>query len=121
MTVVTIAFLLSFNSLPGPKVVRQWSLYAAMAIALPFIFQYSKSKPIDRFLGELSYPVYISHVFICSIVRTVCDRGSEYGLLSVAATLVGATVLYVGFQRPIERYRQRRACGIASRATTLTV
>ena len=108
VTLGTIVFLLAFNYIPGDRLARQWCLYAVLVVALPFIFQYSKSKPIDRFLGELSYPVYISHVLICAMVRRFCDSGSEYGLLAVAATLAGAIVLYVGFQRPIERYRQRR-------------
>ncbi len=116
VTLGTIALLLSFNSLPGPYDYRQWGVYVALVAALPLVFQYSKSKRIDRFLGELSYPVYIAHVLICSIVRRFCDSGSAYGILAVAATLAGAIVLYLGVQLPIDQYRQRRVCYTESRA-----
>src|SRR6202011_5188799 len=36
-------------------------LLLATALALPFAFHFSRIVRIDRYLGELSYPVYISH------------------------------------------------------------
>lgn len=34
------------------------------AISIPFIFKLSKSSSMDRLLGDLSYPIYISHFFV---------------------------------------------------------
>ncbi len=40
-------------------------------VAMPFIFIHSKANTIDNYIGNLSYPMYISHLFILSIVTTL--------------------------------------------------
>jgi peptidoglycan/LPS O-acetylase OafA/YrhL len=108
VTAGLLFFLLAFNYLPVEYNVRKWCFYAALVIALPFVFQYSKAKRADRFLGELSYPIYIVHILICAAVRTFYGGGPALGFLSLTASILAAIMLYAGFQKPIESYRQRR-------------
>ena len=42
--------------------------YILFFLFLPFVFELSKKSKIDRFLGDLSYPVYISHLFVLMLL-----------------------------------------------------
>ena len=45
-------------------IIKQYIHYALLTLSIPFIFLYTKKNSIDRFIGELSYPVYITHWFV---------------------------------------------------------
>ena len=45
-----------------------WLFYLMFAASIPFIFSISMRSRIDRFLGDLSYPIYVAHWFVISFV-----------------------------------------------------
>jgi peptidoglycan/LPS O-acetylase OafA/YrhL len=59
----------------GPEVVFgwgplwNWAFLASVAATLPFVFGATRNSRLDRFLGEYSYPIYISHYLIMSILQ----------------------------------------------------
>jgi peptidoglycan/LPS O-acetylase OafA/YrhL len=64
--------------------------YFFMAAAIPFLFSLSKSNKVDRFIGELSYPVYLVHVFVISAMVVILPylgnlNQFKYGLFTSSA------------------------------------
>ncbi len=112
MTFGIITALLLFNYLPGPYIVRQWIFYIALILSLPFMFIYSKDYRVDRFIGELSYPIYISHHLICMILSTHLN-GSMFGAVTVVASVLVAITLQILVQEPIDKFRRNRMTGCA--------
>jgi cytochrome b561 len=41
-----------------------WLLFVTLPIALPFIFQLTKRSRLDELIGQLSYPLYVCHLFV---------------------------------------------------------
>lgn len=78
--------------------------YWVMAVNLPLLFLLTKRMKIDRMIGEMSYPVYLCHVFVLQILSRF---GHGSGLSVCAGTLVFAAALLYGFDLPLERWRQR--------------
>lgn len=78
-------------------------------LGLPFVFILSKKWKVDRYIGELSYPVYISHILIYMIVTflQIPDFGSESFLL-IVATIIFSIALNEFVAKKVERYRQKR-------------
>jgi len=46
------------------------SYYLLLAFAIPKIFEMTKNSKIDRFIGDLSYPIYILHLPIHAVMIT---------------------------------------------------
>ncbi|GAA3919287.1 acyltransferase [Hymenobacter algoricola] len=103
--------LLSYHWLPTdlPKRVLY---YLFFALSVPFLFILTKKSRLDYRLGELSYPVYISHMFTGSVVKLVLDKAhvpeAWFGLVLVVVTVLFSLVLVRFIAEPVERYRQRR-------------
>jgi peptidoglycan/LPS O-acetylase OafA/YrhL len=76
--------------------------FATLSIGLPFIFLASKDGPIDRFLGELSYPVYIAHVLVLNALGAWASIP-----ICVVVTLCAAVALDQAIAKPIDRFRVR--------------
>ena len=66
VTVLLILYCLIFPLLPY-KNINTLLLISFFILALPFLFNYQSKNRIDKLIGSLSYPIYISHWFVISI------------------------------------------------------
>jgi peptidoglycan/LPS O-acetylase OafA/YrhL len=67
--IILLGITICFTFVPGNFYVKGYLYLGAFFIALPFIFMLTKRWKFDRYIGELSYPVYISHMLIFSGVK----------------------------------------------------
>lgn len=83
--------------------------YVVWAALFPACFALSSANRLDRFIGELSYPVYLVHVFVIHVVRviiTVTGIGhSNVGLISATISVLAAVVLVTLIVAPLEKRR----------------
>jgi peptidoglycan/LPS O-acetylase OafA/YrhL len=82
-----------------------------VAFALPMLFLFSKNNAIDRFIGELSYPVYLIHVAIIRFLRIFFHTTLQQVLVAEMSTLfsiIFAIILYFTVIKPINNFRQKQ-------------
>jgi peptidoglycan/LPS O-acetylase OafA/YrhL len=106
----SIAVAVLINRLHGWSRVASTGLLFCILLAIPALFRATRTHRIDRFLGELSYPIYIGHM----LVMWTCEYlllmpiGAVYGLTVLATTFIVALGLYWCVDRPIDAWRHRR-------------
>lgn len=88
-----------------------WAFYGSFALALPFIFRLTRNSVLDRHIGDLSYPMYVSHLLVFWVLSTtkVFDGTAQNyrGMLTIICTAFLSAGL-VWMSRPIENWRGRR-------------
>jgi peptidoglycan/LPS O-acetylase OafA/YrhL len=89
-----------------------WILYFLFSATLPFLFQASKQWRLDRWIGNLSYPVYLIHASVLLLLKI--GYGIDGGLITIACSTIAALVLLVAVEQPMEKLRQRRAVGASA-------
>jgi peptidoglycan/LPS O-acetylase OafA/YrhL len=110
-TAATIIFL------PGYLLENQYQLYAIVGVLLPALFDFSRRVKWDRWLGDLSYPLYLVHwpvaAFAAAITRTIQPGAMGTVVAYPIFTLMLAIALSICINRyivdPIDEWRQRRA------------
>jgi peptidoglycan/LPS O-acetylase OafA/YrhL len=108
LLVVTAALVcasLAINKWDGTQRLASVSLLAAMIVGVPWLFDLTKTFNIDRYLGELSYPLYICHYLFGWLLLPNTYAGVHSALLLSLATSV---VIYHLIDRPLDAWRQRR-------------
>lgn len=94
---------------------RTSAFYILLAVSLPFVFRLTKNNKADRFIGELSFPVYISHHLIMFIWRQYFwnhhGHMHWFGIATVISSLLFSLLLWFVLISPLEKYRQRRVEG----------
>lgn len=78
-------------------------------IGLPYIFNLTKKSTYDHSIGELSYPIYICHWFIISLVKTsgITINGDK-AIIVCAVSILFSLLLNRLIEIPLNKYRQRR-------------
>jgi len=80
--------------------------------SLPFIFSSFKNNSMDRYIGELSFSIYISHLVLVSLFRGYFFSKPElipyYGYTVLICSLLLALILQHTFINRIENYRHKK-------------
>lgn len=89
-----------------------WVFYLSASAAIPAIFTLTKTWRIDSFLGELSYPIYISHMLVIGLVMYSWNQHLSFipydyhGLVCIVAVVIVAVLVHVLIQRPVDMRRE---------------
>lgn len=105
LAVFAFTLLYQFVPFPGKKA----AYFVLLAASVPMIFMYSKDSKLDNYIGELSYPVYISHIIVLNaITRGFTNNGTLPYLTAMALIFLLSAALVFFVEKPVERYRQAR-------------
>jgi peptidoglycan/LPS O-acetylase OafA/YrhL len=84
-------------------------LYLAWALVLPVLFFLNKENRWDRFIGELSYPIYLVHLCLISCIAILMRRMkipvTWLGVITALFSVSGAVLLMKCVILPIENRR----------------
>ncbi len=100
-----LIFTFSFSWIPF-----QYKTYLYMGLfflSLPFIFILSKKWKIDRYIGELSYPVYICHMLVLMMVEYT-GFDINQGVITIVISILLSVLLNELIAKKIESIRQSR-------------
>lgn len=106
MAFALLGYIIGYSLLPLESLTARWLTYAVVACATPWIFHAFKSVAIDRWIGELSYPVYLSQLIVIGVVLKYEPPLPMW--TAIAATFAISAAVMVLIEQPIDRWRQRR-------------
>jgi peptidoglycan/LPS O-acetylase OafA/YrhL len=87
-----------------------WFYFLGVGLTIPFIFLLTQRSRLDQFLGNLSYPFYISHlIFIKILYNTpLKDNNLLFSFTALALSLIASIAIFLLVEKPIDYYRQKR-------------
>ena len=112
--VCSLIFMLFFTiflkTLPVPVKMLAPFFYLSIFCLLPIIFNFTKSNKFDRFIGELSYPLYVVHIFIINIADIIFGKfvsNNYYSIFVLLISVLASIVLNSTIQKKIDDYRSK--------------
>jgi peptidoglycan/LPS O-acetylase OafA/YrhL len=103
--VLGMVVALPLSDVPGPT--QKWVVFAAIAFVAPFLFHAFKDNALDRWIGDLSYPLYLCHLVVIGLVLTFEPPFAVWVAIGGALAMSAALLIFV--DHPVDRWRQRRA------------
>ena len=125
VTLLTIALVLVAATL------YIWTPYVAVVVvfgfALPFLFHFQRNRSWDRWIGELSYPIYIVHMSVIFPISFLWGRvfgapgyqGYDETAVILTLTLLASIAIKAWVADPIEVLRTRVRNGRASSKSSM--
>lgn len=107
-----------YTFIPGSPDVKCWPIYVLIAALLPILLQVNNRSAADRFLGDLSYALYLVHWPVRALVQPFAQPAlpTAWSIPVTLASIVAAVAVVLLVERPVDRFRQRRLQ--AARAAT---
>ena len=115
---LVLAIVVALPLLKLNEEVGRWLVYGLVAVAVPLIFNALKDFTLDRWIGELSYPIYLGHLMVVGLVLRY--EPPHPVVVAFAGTLALATLLFAFIDRPVDRWRQARARASVTRPVAAT-
>jgi len=100
-----VAFILLFALIPLHIQIKYVVYLVALVISIEPLFELTKNLAWDRFLGELSYPIYLVHFFVAYLVDNTLGTG--FTGVQILGTLALAVAVYWALDRNVEPLRHR--------------
>lgn len=104
--VLALALIAGLPQLGLPPEATRWLAYAGLALATPLAFSALRHSAADRWLGELSYPIYLGHLLVVAAVLTYEPPQAFW--VALLGTVGFALLLLLLVERPVDRWRQAR-------------
>lgn len=114
--VVVLFVILSFNLVVTAA--SEWVLFVVFVVALPLVFRLTRTWRLDAAIGELSYPVYLTHVIVIGAVRRFTPA-PWLGDVTAVGSIALSIALIKLVADPVEAYRARRIAAAPAVAITL--
>jgi len=67
-----LLYVMLFGFMPVHPIIKTGFLFVIFPLMLPLTFIHQNKTPLDKAIGELSYPLYICHIFAIVTVTYVC-------------------------------------------------
>ncbi len=96
---------LAINRWDGPPRLASLSLLALVIVGVPRLFEATRNIGWDKYVGELSYPLYICHLLFGWILQPTTLPGAY---LAILLSLAASVALYHLVDKPIDAWRQTR-------------
>lgn len=102
------SFLIYYQFLPHERT-KQLILFLFTFIFIPFIFKLFSKNKIDKFIGELSFPVYICHFLIIDTLTHFTNLPHQFlGLVTAIISIIFSVFILQFIINPINHFRQSR-------------
>ncbi len=112
LLIICILGVFFIDELPVEENWRNSLFYIVVLCSLPYLFQAFKNSRIDRYIGELSFSLYICHHLVVSLFRGWFFSHPSYiiyyGYTVVLTSLILAFILQITAVNAIEKYRAKR-------------
>lgn len=85
-----------------------WPILLLIAASCPLLFALSRGSRFDSLIGELSYPMYLSHLLVYLAMEAYAPNSlTEGGSSYIAMTIAFSVLLLWLVVMPVDRYRRR--------------
>jgi peptidoglycan/LPS O-acetylase OafA/YrhL len=96
-----------------PVAPRNLICIALVALSLPILFDWTRDSRLQRWLGDLAYPIYVCHIFMKWFLLALMGVSktrltSPPGWLLLLCSVALAALLMWLVELPVNRWRQRR-------------
>lgn len=110
-----IGFTICYSYIPFQE--KIFIYLFSVFICTPFVFLLSKNWKRDRYIGELSYPIYISHLLVAMGLKflDLPEFGGGDGLALAVLTIFFSIALNELVAKKIEAFRQRRVMPVINK------
>lgn len=92
----------------SPFTINEIIYFVLTVISVPILFEKFKNNSLDIKIGELSYPIYISHALVGGLISKIIHNQSIQIIFIIFFTILFSVIINKYITYPVEKFRQSR-------------
>jgi peptidoglycan/LPS O-acetylase OafA/YrhL len=109
-TYFLILLTLSFWLIPINEIIKTVILFTFFLLLMPFTFLFQVKRDWDKYIGDLSYPIYLSHIYVIYLTNLFMEKYYNTNVIilsfiSIIVTICLSIGINIYIQNPIENLR----------------
>ncbi|MBI5045101.1 MAG: acyltransferase [Candidatus Levybacteria bacterium] len=110
---ITIVYIVLYTILPHSSPAHIYDMttfpyYLFLTLAIPSIFIISKKSAIDAFIGGISYPLFVSHIFFIKLFQNISFISPSVSFLAaILVAIIGSILLMLFIENPLDTFRDK--------------
>lgn len=92
--ILCIAYILLFHLIPINYFISSIVLIGTITLTLPLLASFQRASKIDNAIGNLSYPIYISHIMVINLIDFISEKYGFYKDLNYYILIFSITILF---------------------------
>ena len=111
-TAILLTFTIFYSFLPLEEEIKKFILFFLLILLMPLLFLFQNNNKIDNYIGNLSYPIYISHILVINSLLFLFNilniKDSFFFIfLSTIISIIVSIILNKIISAPIEKIRNK--------------
>jgi peptidoglycan/LPS O-acetylase OafA/YrhL len=107
--VIIFLYVIFYSYVPLGHLLQKGLFFLLLIIGLPLLFILSKKSKFDRYVGDLAYPIFLSHFFVTEILALTIKMPKEFiGATVAIISILISILLYNLIIKPIDSFRRQR-------------
>jgi peptidoglycan/LPS O-acetylase OafA/YrhL len=103
LTTALVVITVTYWLIPIHKLIATFFLFSTFLASLPFIFVFQSKYQWDKWVGDLSYPIYICHFLMLNVVVFSLSKFGFSGDRGVSVSVI-TILLSIGFSMALNHY-----------------
>ena len=111
-TYFLILITLVFWLIPINELIKSAALFAIFLVLMPLTFLFQSKRDWDKWVGDLSYPIYICHMLVIYVIGFIMGKLGIENTITISLAAVAFSVClsialntYIG--KPVESLRSK--------------
>jgi peptidoglycan/LPS O-acetylase OafA/YrhL len=105
---IVTPWVTKFGAMSQPLLLVNWPFLLLMIVCVAPLFFGARSNRLDAALGELSYPMYLCHMLVGTLIATwLPERWQAGNALYVVVVILVAIALDILIVKPVDAFRRR--------------
>lgn len=105
---IVVARILNIGKYIDPDSNSLLVFYVFFTVVIPFLFISTNNSRFDRFMGDMSYPLYLTHVISLRILQQSWTEPKEnIQYVGLFVSIAVALVITVMIERPLDKWRSQ--------------
>lgn len=107
--IIFFLYLVFYTYIPLISVIKKGLYFLMLILNIPLLFILCQKSKFDRYIGELSYPIYLSHLLILKVLELIVKIPKEFlGLVLALISILASVFLYHFVVKPFDSFRRKR-------------
>jgi len=108
VTMLLTGLIVGYALIPAHELLKSAALMGCFAIALPALFRFQHGRKWDVLIGNLSYPIYINHILIITVLHAVGmhSGGALFAIVAAIFSVIIALAMNSFIASPVDNWRK---------------